>query len=279
VACSPTDDHRLELDDGRTVGYATWGDSEGTPVFFGHGTPGSRLDRYPSLDDPEWPRQRRLRFIGVDRPGYGYSDPWHEAGLLDCAGDFVRVADDLDLERFWALSGSGGGPYALALGALAPERLRGLAIVSFAEIGMDEGESPEELAMALGEEARALREDPEETFAAFFSAELPEADRRMLGRKDVRALLIETFQEGVRQGATGWVDDNLRQVRPWPFRLDEIRVGVRFHHGEADVLAPPDNAKELAGGIRGSRFHLYPGEGHIPMDRHIKVIVQTLLAT
>lgn len=69
-------------------------------MFFGHGTPGSRLDRYPSLDDPEWLRQRRLRFIGVDRPGYGYSDPWPRASLLDCAEDFVRVADCLGLECF-----------------------------------------------------------------------------------------------------------------------------------------------------------------------------------
>jgi hypothetical protein len=50
----PGDDHLLELDDGRSIGYATWGDPEGSPVFIGHGTPGSRLDRYAALDDPEW---------------------------------------------------------------------------------------------------------------------------------------------------------------------------------------------------------------------------------
>ena len=107
MARIPTEDRLLELDDGRTVGYATWGDPEGTPVFIGHGTPGSRLDRYAPLDDPDWVRRRRVRFVGVDRPGYGYSDPWPEASLLDCAGDFVRVADDLGLERFAALGASG----------------------------------------------------------------------------------------------------------------------------------------------------------------------------
>ena len=103
MARIPTDDHLLELEDGRNVGYATWGHADGRPVFIGHGTPGSRLERYAPLDDPEWVRRRRVRFVGVDRPGYGYSDPWPEASLLDCAGDFVRVADDLGLERFWAL--------------------------------------------------------------------------------------------------------------------------------------------------------------------------------
>src|SRR5215207_6096692 len=89
VTHAATDDHRLEFDGGRTIGYATWGDPEGTPVFFAHGTPGSRRACFPNLDDPGWLARRRLRFIGVDRPGYGYSDPRPGASLLDCAGDFV----------------------------------------------------------------------------------------------------------------------------------------------------------------------------------------------
>ena len=124
------EDHLLKLDDGRTVGYATWGDPDGTPVFIVHGTPGSRLVLFPGLDDPGWLGRRRVRFVGVDRPGYGYSDPWPEADLLDCAEDLVRVADDLGLGRFSALGFSGGGPCAIALSVLVPERVGGVAVVS-----------------------------------------------------------------------------------------------------------------------------------------------------
>ena len=274
----PTDDRLLELDDGRTVGYATWGDPEGTPVFIGHGTPGSRLDRYPGLDDPEWVRERRVRFIGVDRPGYGYSDPWLEASLLDCAGDFVRVADDLGLERFRALGASGGAPYVIALGALAPERVVRIAVVSGAtEIVLDEEETAEELAAELGEEARMLREDPDEWYAGFV-AEVTEVDRRVLERAEVRAIIIGMFQEAVRQGAVGWVDDNLRLGRPWPFRPDEVVAEVRFHHGEEDTNALPQHVKELAERMPGSRLRLYPGEGHISVfDKPIKEIMEDLL--
>ena len=275
----PSDDHLLELNDGRTVGYATWGDPDGSPVFIGHGTPGSRLDRYPAIDDPEWVRRRRVRFIGVDRPGYGYSDPWPEGSLLDCAGDFVRVADDLGLERFAALGASGGGPYVIALGALAPERVVRIAVVSGADIGLDEEEPAEELAAELGEEARMLREEPEEWYAGFV-AEVTEVDRRVLERSEVRAITIGMFQEAVRQGAVGWVDDVVRLGRPWPFRLEEVVVDVRFHHGEDDTNVPPQHAKELAARIPGSRLLMYPGEGHISVfDNHIKGIVENLLAT
>jgi len=275
----PSDDHLLELNDGRTVGYATWGDPDGSPVFIGHGTPGSCLDRYPAIDDPEWVRRRRVRFIGVDRPGYGYSDPWPEGSLLDCAGDFVRVADDLGLERFAALGASGGGPYVIALGALAPERVVRIAVVSGADLGLDEEETAEELAAELGEEARMLREEPEEWYAGFV-AEVTEVDRRVLERSEVRAITIGMFQEAVRQGAVGWVDDVVRLGRPWPFRLEEVVVDVRFHHGEDDTNVPPQHAKELAARIPGSRLLMYPGEGHISVfDNHIKGIVENLLAT
>jgi pimeloyl-ACP methyl ester carboxylesterase len=295
MTLTPTDEHRVEFGDGRTIGYATWGDPDGTPVFIGHGTPGSRLALSRGLDDPEWIHQQRVLFVGVDRPGYGYSDRWVEGSLLDCAGDLVRVADDLGLERFWALGVSGGAPYVLALGVLVPERLRGVAVVSGLGMldrpgsleGMSEGdveetkmarEAPDELATARGEAARAIHEDPEGIFAGL-SEELPEVDRQALERPEVRAFLIETFQEAVRQGATGWIDDELRQVRPWPFRLEQISgVDVRLHHGEADVLVPAHHAKHLAEGIAGSRLQLYPDEGHLSFDKHLKEIVQTLLA-
>ena len=278
MARVPGDDHLLELDDGRTIGYATWGDPEGTPVFIGHGIPGSRLDRYAGLDDPEWIRRQRVRFVGVDRPGYGYSDPWPEASLLECAGDFVRVADDLGLGRFAALGVSGGAPYVIALGALAPERVERVAVVCGAVVGLEEGETPEELAEELGEEARMLREDPKGWYAGFAGG-FPGVDRRVLERPEVRPVVIEMFQEAMRRGAAGWVDDVLRVGRPWPFRLDEVAADVRFHHGEDDANAPPQHAKELAEGIAGSRLRLYPGEGHISiLDGPLKGIVEDLLA-
>jgi pimeloyl-ACP methyl ester carboxylesterase len=161
---------------------------------------------------------------------------------------------------------------------VAPERVVRVAVVCGADVGLNEEETPEELAAELGEEARMLRENPDEWYAGF-AAEVTEVDRRVLERPEVRAIAIEMFQEAVRHGAVGWVDDVLRLGQPWTFRLDEIVAEVRFHHGEDDTNAPPQHAKELAERIPGSRLRMYPGEGHISiLDGPIKEIVETLLS-
>jgi pimeloyl-ACP methyl ester carboxylesterase len=101
----------------------------------------------------------------------------------------------------------------------------------------------------------------------------------MLERPDAQALFFGPSQEAVRQGTLGWVDDHLRFVRPWPFRLDGIvGVDVRFYHGKDDVLVPAQHAKQLAERIPGSRLQLYPGEGHFSIDSNIKEIVEVQLA-
>ena len=147
-----------------------------------------------------------------------------------------------------------------------------------ADIGLDEEKTPEELAEDVREQARMLRENPEEWYAGLV-AEVPEVDRVVLEWPEVRTIGFETFQEAVRQGAGGWIDDVLRQDRPWPFGLDDIRADVRFHHGEDDTLAPLQYAKERAEGMPGSRLRLYPGEGDISiLDDPIKEIVETPLA-
>ena len=56
--------------DGRRVAYATYGDPEGRPVVFCHGTPGSRL-LARLLDAPA--TRRGVRVLAPDRPGVGES--------------------------------------------------------------------------------------------------------------------------------------------------------------------------------------------------------------
>src|SRR3954453_14744513 len=79
----------LELDDGRALGYAEYGQPDGTPIGYLHGMPGSRLD--PAALDEEY-RQLGARVVALERPGYGLSSRRRSWGLLDWPADVVAGA-------------------------------------------------------------------------------------------------------------------------------------------------------------------------------------------
>ncbi len=108
---------------GRRVEY---GDLKGLPVFALHGTPGSRL--MFALSDHA-ARDRGLRLIAPERPGYGLSDYRHSATLFDHARDIATLAEALGFEQFAIIGVSGGGPYAVAVAAALPRRVTLLALV------------------------------------------------------------------------------------------------------------------------------------------------------
>ena len=63
-------DTTIETRVGRTLTFRDWGDRSGRPLFYLHGSPGSRLLHGPDLDHIEL----GIRLITYDRPGYGGSE-------------------------------------------------------------------------------------------------------------------------------------------------------------------------------------------------------------
>jgi pimeloyl-ACP methyl ester carboxylesterase len=90
----------LRLKDGRALGYAEFGDPNGAPVIALHGTPGSRL-MFALADQAA--RERGLRIIAPERPGYGLSDAKEFPTLQDAVVDIAGLADFLELKRFAVL--------------------------------------------------------------------------------------------------------------------------------------------------------------------------------
>ena len=103
------------------------GDPDGFPVVFHNGTPCSRLL-------PEWwdgrARQRNLRILSSDRPGYGNRPALPGRTIADEVMAVAAALDDLGVERFASWGGSEGGPYALGCGALLGERVVAIASVA-----------------------------------------------------------------------------------------------------------------------------------------------------
>lgn len=80
----------LRLEDGRSLGFAEWGDHAGTPVFHFHGSSSSRLERPVDPGSLEG-----VRLVTVDRPGHGLSEFQPERRLVDWPSDVTHASSEL----------------------------------------------------------------------------------------------------------------------------------------------------------------------------------------
>lgn len=278
--------------DGRTLAFVERGTTDGMPVLVCHGTPGSRLTRHP---DPAMYERHGMRMVAYDRPGYGRSDPHLGRSVSDAAADIAAIADELGFERFAVVGGSGGAPHALACGALLGDRVvRVGALVTpapsdspdfdfftdLAEINVKEFGAAVEGREAIEAHLQAyvdeLRRDPDAVIDQI-ATELPEVDRKLVSRPEFRAVMKESFVEGVRQGVRGWADDDLAFAKPWGFDPEQVEAEVRLWQGELDVLAPRSHGEYVASRLPNARFELLEGGGHF-LDEEWGIVLDWLAA-
>lgn len=108
----------ISLADGRTLAYAEYGNLTGTPIICMHGTPSCRLE-YRLWESSA--KKLNARLIAPDRPGMGLSTNSPGRTLLDWPRDVQTLTQQLKLDRYHVLGGSGGGPFALACAKELPK--------------------------------------------------------------------------------------------------------------------------------------------------------------
>src|SRR3712207_3567272 len=116
----------LQLSDGRTLHVYDTGtdDADGRlTVFWHHGTPNIGAPPEPLFEAAV---RLGIRWVSYDRPGYGGSTPYPGRNIASAAACVSSIADALGIDRFAVMGHSGGGPHALACGALLPERVVGV---------------------------------------------------------------------------------------------------------------------------------------------------------
>jgi pimeloyl-ACP methyl ester carboxylesterase len=267
----------VTLRDGRVLEYVELGDAADPPVVLFHGTPSTAgqaviiADAVPGAG---------VRLVAPTRPGYADS-PSTPPGLASVAADMMELADHLGLDRFATMGLSGGGPFALAVAAAAPQRVASVAVhaspASFCEVMPDALEEDDHRALALladgdvdgavrlttqaaDAELAELRGLSGAEFAAAMQKRTPPGETWLDRRPAARAAFNDDFRRAITT-SHGYVRDNLSWVGPWDIDLASVTAPVRMVYGESDSMVPHVHAEWLRQRLPSSELHVVPG-GH-----------------
>ena len=268
----------IAVGDDRQIGFAEFGDPQGRAVFWLHGTPGAR--RQIPMEARVYAEQRQIRLIGVDRPGIGSSSPYQYDTVFAFAEDLRTIADTLGIDRFEVIGLSGGGPYTLACAAAMPDRvvaagvLGGVAPVRGADaIGggvstlitaaapvVEVAGAP--LRLVASQLIRLIRPVAEPALYAYARIS-PEADRRLLVRPEFKAMFLDDLLNGSRKQLAAPFADVVVFARDWGFRLDEVKVPIRWWHGDRDHIVPFEHGQHVVSRLPDAQLTHPPGESHL----------------
>jgi len=264
----------VEARDGRILAAATFGPEDGKPVFYLHGSPGSRVGPIPR---PSELHHMRTRIITYDRPGYGYSTRKPGRTVADDAEDVRTLADHFGYDRFAVVGRSGGGPGALASAALLPDRvtkaaaLESLAPKEGAEWyqGMADSNvhgftepASDQAIRDITELVERIQQDPGYLIRSHLWVDLTDTDRQVVNESYMWRQLVTSYAEGLRQGAEGWIDDTIAKNNPWGFDFADIMQPVLLWQGTGDKFSPPSHTLRLKELIPHAIVQMEPDKAH-----------------
>jgi pimeloyl-ACP methyl ester carboxylesterase len=270
----------VTLGDARDLAFEEWGDPDGFPAFYFHGTPGSRLEG--AFADSAAGRHG-FRLIAVDRPGFGRSTFQVGRAFRDWPGDVCALADALGVREFGVVGHSGGGPHLFACGAyVRTDRLRFVgALGPWGPVATPEiGASLNALDRSYSWVARRTPWVMHASFAplgwcarywpwllyGLTRTAVSSGDRTALREGGLLTVLRPSEREAFRQGSRGGAHEALMAYRDWDFDISTVRVSTHIWLGDEDIFVSREMGRYLERTIPGVDFHWLDGRGHFDMS-------------
>ncbi len=268
----------MTVGDGRQLSFAEYGPPDGLPIVWLHGTPDA--SRQIPLEARAFAAEMGVRIIGIDRPGIGSSSPYLHDNVLEWTNDLRLLLDALSVDTFRLVGLSGGGPYVLAAGAAMPERVLAVAVLG----GVAPTRGPDaapgglmRLAVALAPALRPMRLPlgfvmtqgirDVRPFAGpvldLYAAVQPTGDRTLLARPEFKAMFIDDLLHGSRTQMSAALTDLVLFTRDWGFELSDVRVPVRWWHGDVDHIVPFSHGRHCVDRLPDASLTVIDGESHL----------------
>jgi len=282
----------VTIHDGRRMGYAEFGEPRGRAVVWLHGTPGAR--RQIPEQARVFAHKHNVRLVGLDRPGIGLSTPYVYPQVRTFASDLASVADALGIDDLGVVGLSGGGPFALAAGAVLRNRVRAIGILG----GVAPTQGPDAidgglvaLGVRLSTVLRLARVPLGVSLAAvlrtvkplaspaidLYARLSPEGDRRLLGRPEIKAMFIDDLFRGHPRQFEGPIADVIDFTRDWGFSISDVTVPVVWWHGDADHIIPFAHGQHMVDRLPHAELRVMAGESHLGGFGIAEEILGTLL--
>jgi pimeloyl-ACP methyl ester carboxylesterase len=259
----------VDLAGDKQLAYTQYGRSDGVPVVFLHGTPGSRrlgalLDA-PAMD-------AGVRVLAPDRPGYGRSSPWPDRSAADDGRIVEAVLDDAGVETAGLVAFSGGALPAFATAATRPERVERVDVVSGATPPSVSVHTPAAQRFLAGLATRtpfvlrgllrgqawlAGRLDP-----SFVVAQYTTGDADTVA-DEVAAVVRDDFVEAFARSRRGAATEFGRIADEWRVDLAAIQPAVHLWHGTDDTNVPIGDARRLDARLPDAHLHVLEGADHL----------------
>jgi pimeloyl-ACP methyl ester carboxylesterase len=283
----PVADRVVTLENGRRLGVRGFGDPAATRiVLFCHPAPGSSgFDPDPLVTD-SW----AVHLLGVDRPGYGTSDPLPDdvpPRIVDRAEDMDAYLTQIRTEAestgrraprsVGAVGWSAGGRIALALAARHPELVDRVAIVGTPAPNSAVEWIPKPYAEMNARLATLPVAQARQELRGMLAAQVPtsaEPDPALLGATEADAEALDhpgalnrvhhMLAEAYQQGAIGVADDILSYATDdWGFDLADVRAPVLLVYGAADATVPSAHGRWYRQQLPDATLTVVPNAGHL----------------
>ncbi|KAJ5532783.1 hypothetical protein N7494_009335 [Penicillium frequentans] len=294
---------KLTLSNGRTLGYAEYGNPTDYPLLYFHGYPSSRLEGWGFH---KWPEIHGFRLIVPDRPGFGLSSYQPNRQILDWPADVEALVSHLGLSRFAILGCSGGGPYAIACAYLlsahmlsavgvmagAPPWVAGIKDVTVSRklLSCAATYCPRTLEMVLNPLCVAFRwilESGPVTKWLDNWIDGMKREKRANGQQDAkdeslsteeaRKRMLSTSFEAFAQGSGAAVQEARLLSQDWGFRFQDLSYsGIRIWHGTKDVNASIEMVRYMVKRLPRPVFHELE-EDHYTMGHHLEAAIVDLI--
>jgi len=225
------------------------------------------------VDHAAWALQTRYfahhgrAVLAVDFPAHGGSGGPPLATIPALADWVVALLDAARVERAALVGFSMGSLVALEAAARFPMRVRALAVMGIAR---RMAVHPDLLAAATANDHKAIELILSWAFAS--RGNLGGHRAPGLWMKGATARLFEHARPGVLAVDLRACDDYQGAAEA----AAQVRCPTLVLWGEKDRMAPPKEAKALAGLIAGARTLALPGIGHMPMMEEPIVVTQAL---